>query len=85
VIDGAWNPAQPRVAASAAFVTAGDYDSIVVGADGKAYGWGDDSRGALGAPGPSYSHLACHPATAQTANVVLAAGGGAFTVLAVTD
>jgi alpha-tubulin suppressor-like RCC1 family protein len=85
VIYGAWSPMPPRVPANAALVTAGDYDSLVVGTDGKAYGWGDDSRGALGASGPSYSHLACHPVTAQTGTVVLAAGGGAFTVLAVTD
>lgn len=85
VIDGAWSPMQPRVPATAALVTAGEYDSLVVGTDGKAYGWGDDSRGALGAPGPSYSHLACHPVVAQTGAVVLAAGGGAFTVVAVTD
>ncbi|HVW29511.1 MAG TPA: hypothetical protein VHC69_29305 [Polyangiaceae bacterium] len=85
VLDGAWTPMKASVAENAAAVAAGDYDSLAVGYDGKVYGWGDDSRGALGAPGPPYSHLACHPVAAQAGTAVLAAGGGAFNVLAVTS
>ena len=85
VLDGTWSPMQAEVPVSAAFVAAGDYHSLVVSGDGSVYGWGDDSRGALGAPGSSYSHLACHPVIAQAGPAVLAAGGGTFSVLAVTQ
>ncbi len=83
-VPGVWTPMHAHLPVNAAAVAAGDYHSLALGTDGKVYGWGDDSRGALGAAGPSYSHLACVPVVAQTGPAVLAASGGAFSVVATT-
>jgi len=64
LISGIWDP-MPALVPRAAVVAAGDYHSLSVGYDGKTYAWGEDSRGALGATGPSFSHLGCAPAAMQ--------------------
>jgi alpha-tubulin suppressor-like RCC1 family protein len=80
-VPGIWDPMRVTSPESAVLVAAGDYHSLAVSADGRVYGWGDDSRGALGTEGPPFPHFGCSPVVTSQASAVVAAGGGAFSLV----